>query len=226
MNEERMILAQLSDIQKQGSEVWLINVYKGFPISFPAKIRSVSDDSALLSVHRYQTVCIRSSRLTYIKNIHLKQPVKAEVTSLDLDYNLAVLKYFQYTSTTIGNRETIRVEPDHPTSVQISNGIISKGELINISIHGVGMYLDQASFAPRAFGVGQKVDLIVRLYPEREVFLKGVVRNVISDEVNIRYRLGIRTFPDANAEVLLSHFIAQRQVKILREIKSMLGENE
>ncbi len=222
MNEERIILAQLRDIQKKGAEVRLINVYKGFPISFPAKIRSVSDDSALLSVHRYQTVCIRFSRFTYIKSAYLKQTVKAEVTSLDLDHYLAVLKYFQYSSATIGNRESIRVEPEFPTIVQISNGIISKGELINISIHGLGMYLDQASFAPRAFGVGQKVDLIVHLYPQRELLLRGVVKNVISDDVNTRYRLGIRTFPDANAEALLSHFIAQRQVKILREIKSLL----
>ena len=220
MSIEKEILTQLTAIQKQGNDIRLINVYKGFPISFPAKIKSVSSEAVMLSVHRYQTVCIRYSRDTNIKSPYLKQIIKAAVSYLDFDHNLAVARDFSYSSASIGDRELIRVEPNSTIFVYISNNIISKGELINISTYGLGLFLDISSFTPRSFGVGQKVDLSFEIFPNQNLNIKGIVKNVIFEDNNYRYRLGIYTNPDAAAALALSRYIAQRQQQILREIKS------
>ena len=49
-----------------GGEANLFNVYKGVPLSFPAKIVSIGDDALNVLTDSYQTVCMYIEK----KNVH------------------------------------------------------------------------------------------------------------------------------------------------------------
>ncbi len=223
MSEQIEILTALRKIFIAKKDIKLINVYKGVPISFAGRVASVSNESVLLHINKYQTVCIKQVHYTYMRDALLAQVVRADITTLDFAKNLAVASFFSYAGTTIGDRTQIRVEPEEGLPVVISNGIYSKAEVINLSIRGLGILIDQGSFTTRAFGVGQHVDLRLALpiINQAPINLSGVVKSVNPIEYSKKFRLGIQTFPDAPVELILSKYVTQRQAEILREIKSL-----
>ncbi|MEI7988418.1 MAG: PilZ domain-containing protein [Chloroflexota bacterium] len=224
MNQSREVLENLTEIQIAGQLVKLINVYKSVPISFDARIKSISFDAVLLKVHKYQAFCMQQSKYTYIDSNMLPKVVKGYVVNLDVDKNLAVLTDLSYIEGRIGDRELIRVEPKGSVNVLLINGIKSNGDLVNISLRGIGIFLDQGSFTPKAFGEEQRILLNFQMpNSDQKINIIGVVKNVSLDKAMKRYRIGIQIYPDQNTELEISRYVAHRQAEILREIKMLLG---
>lgn len=223
MNELTEILRLLRWIKASGKKVKLFNEYKGVPISFEATIMGVSEDSVLLQINKYQTVCIFQSRLTYIRHEVLPQVVRGTVNTLDALKDLAVATELKYCGTMIGDRAQIRVVPEEPIIAMVANKIQAPGLLADLSLHGAGIVLDQASYTARTFGAGQQIQLDFLLPgPERQrISMNALVKSAATDERTKKVRIGLQTFPDAVMELILSRYIAKRQAVILREIKSL-----
>jgi len=223
MNEITEILRLLRWIKASGKKVKLFNEYKGVPISFEATIMGVSEDSVLLQINKYQTVCIFQSRQTFIRHEVLPQVVKGAVNTLDAIKDLAVVTELAYCGTMIGDRAQVRVVPEEPVIAMILNKIQAPGILTDLSLHGAGIVLDQASYSARSFGAGQQIqlDFILPGSERTRISMNSMVKSAVLNERNKKVRIGLQTFPDTNMELTLSRYIAKRQAVILREIKSL-----
>lgn len=223
MNELTEILRLLRWIKASGKKVKLFNEYKGVPISFEATIMGVSEDSVLLQINKYQTVCILQSRITFIRHEVLPQVVRGTVNTLDAMKDLAVASELVYCGTMIGDRAQVRVVPEEPIIAMVANKIKASGLLADLSLHGASIILDSASYTARTFGAGQQIQLdFILPGPERHrISMNALVKSASTVERSKRVRIGLQTFPDANMELTLSRYIAKRQAVILREIKSL-----
>jgi hypothetical protein len=110
-----------------------------------------------------------------------------------------------------------------------------RGELADISQDGLAIYLPRLFFSPRVFFKGARVVITLRLpgdyssNPSRpgpilsdpKVDIHALVANIRLDEAHSRCRIGLKILPNDPPRPLIAQFIAQRQVEIIREIKTM-----
>jgi len=152
-----MVFRQLADSYK---DVRLLNVYKGVPISYEAKIIEVADKSALFRTEKYQIVCLNYEGRTYVQSLFLPKIVNAKVQDVDFLRNESVLGDFEYASGRIGARTQVRVIPE-----KTIEGLITMheslqafpGELADLSLDGMGFFTHLDILLPENFQKGEKV---------------------------------------------------------------------
>ena len=137
------IFAGLSAADK---EINLLNVFKGVPLSFPAKITNVERDYISVLTDTHQAVCMYLEKFTYIQSLEFPEIVRAEVFDLDAKKQIAVLGAFSEVKSDIGSRNLVRIQPQEPLEGQIQlpeNDLIERGELADISQNGLAVYVSK-----------------------------------------------------------------------------------
>jgi hypothetical protein len=160
------VFRQLSDSYK---DVRLLNVYKGVPISYEAKIIEVADQSALFRTEKYQIVCLDYEGKTHVQSLFLPKIVIAKVHDIDILRNESVLGDFEYTSGRIGARTQVRVMPEKTIEglIRVVESPQSfPGELADISLDGLGFFTHVETLLPENFQKSAKVTI--------ELYLPGV----------------------------------------------------
>lgn len=131
-------------IAKEKQEIRLINVYKGFPISYPAQITGIDRKAIQIKTNPFQIVCIYQNKETYLRNDAFPATVSAGVMRVNFSESEAVLTHFKYVSKGIGDRRQVRVEP-----MDLIKGTIKPsekrlnltGDLADISLDGLAILL-------------------------------------------------------------------------------------
>ncbi len=162
-HEILMVFRQLADSYK---DVRLLNVYKGVPISYEAKIIEVADKSALFRTEKYQIVCLNYEGITHVQSLFLPKIVIAKVHDIDFLRNESVLGDFEYTSGRIGARTQVRVIPEKTIEGLIcvqENLQAFPGELADISLDGLGFFTHVETLLPEYFQKGVKVHVELNL---------------------------------------------------------------
>jgi hypothetical protein len=144
----------------------LLNIFQGVPIAYPATITSIGSDSISVITEKYQMVCLYRDKETFIQNPELHSVVKARVSNLYISQLQATLTDFSYVENGIGDRRQVRVLPKE----QVTGGLqiadrseMIGGELADISLEGIGIYIPEKEFSPRSFRHGRKVAINYRL---------------------------------------------------------------
>jgi hypothetical protein len=218
-----MIKKILNTLNKQ-QNVRFYNLFKGVSISFEGNLARIIEDTATFDVHRYQALCMRFERHTLFTGNLFPKPISAFVGGIDLQTNKVLLMNFKYAEGTIGGRTQVRVTPDGPILVKLSNNPRLVGELIEISLGGIGMRIHKNAISNSIQpGNAVTIELVIPLNVSglyESISLKGVIRNKI-EKSNDAYRLGIQTFPEKKSEIIIQHYIARRQSEIIKELKSL-----
>ncbi|MHC1784396.1 MAG: hypothetical protein AB9891_16845 [Anaerolineaceae bacterium] len=144
----------------------LLNVYKGVPLSFPAKIIEVGDTYLRVLTDTHQMVSMYLEKSTLIQSEDLPEIVRAEVIELDIKKHMAFLTNFHYVEKGIGNRAEVRIEPKDPLPSQLQDNeeqITLKGELADISREGMGIYLDRANYSSKLIHPNAQLEVIFNL---------------------------------------------------------------
>jgi hypothetical protein len=160
------IMDQFVLMAKNEGGTHLLNVYKGVPLSFPAKIVEVGDGYLRVLSDTYQMVCMYLEKSTLIQSEYLTEIVQAEVIELDVAKKMALLTNFRYVEKGIGNRTEVRIQPKEPVSSEISDkedSIIIQGELADISREGIGIYIDRMQFPNKLIYPDAFVDIMLEL---------------------------------------------------------------
>lgn len=221
---------QLKQLLKNKEAVKFINVYHGVPVSYIGNIEDIQNDLVSFRVHPTQILCIKVQGYTFLQNDHLPQTLKGTLISSDLKENIVMLSHFVTASNSIGQREYIRVIPTNPIDVSvITEQMIAarihsfRAGLVEVSLHGIGIYLNSDLFELGYTGRGKQIDLRFNLPEEdgqqRPVILKGIVRNAERVFARRSVRMGLQTFPDKFTEAFLCRYIASRQNDVLKEIR-------
>jgi hypothetical protein len=167
--ENHEILTVFRQLSESNKDVRLLNVYKGVPVSYEAKIVEVADKSALFRTDKYQIVCLDFEGKTHIQSLFLPKIVIAKVHDIDFLRNECVLGDFEYTSGRIGARTQVRVIPEKTIEGIIRVGESPQsfpGELADISLDGLGFHTHAETLLPENFQKGIKVTI--------ELYLPGV----------------------------------------------------
>lgn len=160
------ILELLRRVAAAEAEIRLLNVYQGIPIAFPAAIVFVGQNSITVKTERYQLVCLYHERQTYIQYPGFPAVIRARVERLEPQVLQAVLSEFEYTREGIGERRQIRVWPKEGVTGELylpDRAEAIKGELADLSLDGMGIYLTDGEYYAHLFRQGRKVAISFRL---------------------------------------------------------------
>ncbi len=144
----------------------LLNVYKGVPLSFPAKIIEVGDAYIRVLAETHQMVSMYLEKSTLIQSVELPEIIQAEVIELDIKKHLALLANFRFMEKGIGNRSEVRIEPRDPLPSKLEDRgeqMTLKGELADISREGLGIYLETAFFSNKIIYQNAIIDVLFTL---------------------------------------------------------------
>lgn len=227
MAEYEEIMDGLAQIAAAKQAVRLINVYKGFPITYEAEILNIDENGVLFKVHRYQALCLWLGNQTYIKTALFPEILRASAIGVDIEEERAMLAHFEFMGKGIGLRRTVRVQPKDTIEVTITARTMRvKTVLADISVHGLAVYLDAFFFNPRVFKIDEEVSLLLHLpdpnsVVRTEVRLNGHIRSVVRETAQ-RIRIGILIQQKEDANVPeLSRYVTLRQAEVLKEIRML-----
>ncbi|HEY9076507.1 MAG TPA: PilZ domain-containing protein [Anaerolineaceae bacterium] len=231
MEQTQEILDRINQIVQAKETIHFLNCYRGISISYEGVLREMGQNSAIFSTRKYQLLCMRLEAVTYLQSNLLPEIVKARVSSVDIGREIVSLTKFEYTTSSIGNRMQIRVEPDEPVRTVVINKLGVACEMIEISLHGLSVYMNPANFDWRLFQRNSRVMVEFTLREPNQgrshlVRVPGVIKYVSVNTQNRTIRLGLFTSPDNPTEAFLSHYIASRQADLLKEIRSLLEIEE
>lgn len=177
MAEDLMALfSQMANSQKHTN---LLNVYKGVPLAFPAKIVEVGDTYLRVLTDTYQMVSMYLEKKTLIQSDLLPEIVLAEVIELNPLKRMALLSNFSYVEKGIGNRTEVRIQPKDPVASEIHDiqeNITLQGVLADISRDGLGVYMERRKFSSKLIYPNAQININLEL-PEE--YLKDLPKNKI-----------------------------------------------
>lgn len=160
------ILDLLRRVATAEAEIRLLNVYQGIPIAFPAAIVYVGQNSITVKTERYQLVCLYQERQTYLQYPGFPSVIRARVERLEPHALQASLYEFEYVREGIGERRQIRVWPKDGVTGELhlpDRTETIRGELADISLDGMGIYLPEGEYYAHLFRQGRKVAISIRL---------------------------------------------------------------
>lgn len=219
------ILANFRDLLKRGSGtgVKLVNYYKGLPISYPATLVEVSGQALELDVHPQQAVALGLSGFTCIKCGNFNSALLAEVKYSDVRRMMATLHRFSYVDLMVEQRASLRLELDPPCDGEIAlPGRTLSIKALDLSLGGFSVKTSEPSQLARGDEVSLRV-MIPNLLQNTTTPLQvdATVVDAVEESEGDLCRFTI--ISDPQAEGILSRFIFQRQVDLIRELKELSG---
>ncbi|WP_224961703.1 PilZ domain-containing protein [Geomonas subterranea] len=219
------ILGGFRDLVKRGPAVGvkLLNYYKGLPISYPATLVEVSGEILELDVHPQQAVALGISGRTCIKCGTFAHTLLAEVKDADVRRMMASLHNFSYVDLMVEQRASLRLELEPPADAEITiAGRKVAAKALDVSLGGFSALSSERSLLEKGDEVLLKV-MIPNLLHNTVTPLElpaTVVELAEADGGELcRFSIG----SDPQIEGVLSRFIFQRQVDLIRELKEMSG---
>ena len=165
MAENIEIAALFKRAAKANQTIYLLNVYKGVPISYEATLVDVSWATVKVKTQKYQVVCLYRERETYVQSRLWTDTLHARVVDVDILKTEAVLTNFEYVKSRIGERTRVRVQPEEPMEGDIQAKDLNQSfrcELADLSQDGVAIYIPSRLFSPLIYVKGTPVTLDLR----------------------------------------------------------------
>jgi len=204
---------------KEGSVVNLTNYYRGLPVSYPAKILGVERGNLDLDVNVQQAVAMESDRYTLIRSTLFPDPIVAQVQYINVKKHVASLSKLCFVEILAEKRGAVRLNLDPPVKITLqSQDQVIDGELVDLSLQGIAVTVDNF------FTLESGTEMSAKFMLPDPVLLKQTLFKVPSMLVDIAgsgspYRYKLKIFPEKHQEQLMSRYIFQRQVEIIRGLK-------
>lgn len=233
MTENKLkILEDLSYIASQKRTVNLITNFRGVPINLSASVIrcSAATSQVRLCVHHRQIISLRVTDQILVQSDLFSEMVIADIDQVDLHSKTINLNNLRYVTGSMGNRKNVRVQPESPLHAEIiaSHGFNLLGEVIDISLNGLSIRLDNENLPNDDFLASQKsVEIrfglpISDLDTIHDLTIQAKIAYTKPSQQFIR--IGLLTFLDAPGQEAMRRYIFDRQTAILNEIKQMNNE--
>lgn len=222
VDEDRVrIVATFRDLLKSGSlrDFRLVTYYKGLPISYPATVVEISSGVLDLDVHQQQAVALESTQQVFIRCSSFDSAILADVQNVDVRRMTAALKNFRFVEVMADRRESLRLELEPRTEVGISGAIGTlQGTLSDISLGGCCVRTQKELRMERGTQWNLRLNIPNLLHNsmhsiETSSCYLDSTRQADEDVCSFSFE------SDPNNEAIISRYIFQRQVEIIRELK-------
>jgi len=215
------ILDGLKRLARPQPLISLLNYYKGVPISYEASLRRFDLNTATLSVHKHQAVCLALEGQTCLQSKPLSLAVQASVVAVDVGAGTARLANFRPAAYTTGRRLAVKPNPDQPVEVEIlAQNWTVHGRLEAISLVSIGIYLPASEiFFEPVIVLREDADLRLRLRlpgAEEPVELAGTVSYGLPQQSD--YALRVKPADEANALKAIQSYILHRHEAAAQEL--------
>lgn len=150
----------LEQAVRNQSEIRLLNIFKGLPISYDARVNFIGGSEIQVQSNVYQIACLYFQRETYLLGEDLPFILHSQVVNLHLGREEATLANLEAADKGIGDRMQIRVEPEEPMVVVVRfEGSSSEFHalLADISAEGAGIYFEDYMFPSRLCQRGNEI---------------------------------------------------------------------
>ena len=217
MASNPQILSDLRVIQEAGHQIELLTTYKGVPFICRAIIDEIREESIIVKAQDACMVCLGKDKKPRVLGSDYFEPSVAKVVSLDLQSGEIELGNFTYIGTKLGERMLIRVEPGDPIAVNIlSEKQQSSGQIVDISINGIGVRIGAADYNP-TLKPGTIVRAQFRLN-NGEIDLAGTVLSAF--RIDDAYRLSIRFNQNGPQKMIIFRYLIDRRAEIAKELEA------
>ena len=212
MSIDRNIKADLLDRVSINQSFDFMNVYKGLPLVYKARLQSVGEKSAKFKVDPPSSICLGWENCTTILEDANTNAINANVVNFDIKNGLVELTDFKYANRGIGYRMMVRVEPKDiiPVNIIYKNQTIP-GDLADISLTGFGVRTQTLG----NLQLRETVQLEVTLMEQRITPI-GTLINITEEDDGLR--LAIRFGVEMTIPVATARYITHRRAEIHREI--------
>jgi len=217
--DSKQIVATLNAMKggMLSNDLRLLNFYNEIPVSYGATIDYIEQDMVDLSAHQHQIAVMKYEKKTILRSQHFKHDVIANVFRANLNSSLATITNLAYAVVRADRRRFVRVAIKERIEVLFTDGDLKlHGMLVDISLCGVAMVAGQNS-AIETFNEGA---IILTLAGKPISFPAKLVKIIPSGSES---RYVFETEIGSKEEALISQYIFQRQVEIIRELKDSLA---
>lgn len=222
LDEDRARIADgFKEIIKRGMRVSLrlVNYYKGLPLSYPATLVEMERGILELDVHQQQAVVLDACRYAFIKCDYFDKPILAETQSVNVRRMMASLRNFTFIEIMAEHRNALRLELEPKTDAEIrNNGFLLTGKVHDLSLGGFSIAQNGRCELPKGAEVMLRVQ-VPNLLQSNLVSLETQARHIETVRENGADICRFSMVADPKNEGILSRFIFQRQVEIIRELK-------
>ena len=205
-----------------GQSFSFLNYYKEIPVSYDAKLLSIENEMAEFGIHEYQAKVITIERQALIY-AHEKSAIKDDMVAEAFYVNVAkkrvILCKFGYAKISAHLRRFVRVMIDIPVAANLlfdENDI--PGNIIDISIGGIAVRVETNEL----LNIGMVVNMFLHL-PDiqsgaiNKIEISGTVVKILNEDTSSVCYIEFR--PENKIHQLISYFINQRQVEIIKGLK-------
>ncbi|MBK7453608.1 MAG: hypothetical protein IPJ46_07785 [Anaerolineales bacterium] len=190
------LLQVLRQLAQKRSEIKMLNIYKGLPISYETSIDSIGDSEIQMRSNKHQIACLYYQGESYLQVEELPFIIRSQVMSLNLAKENAIFSNFEAVKNNIGSRGQIRVEPNEPLIVAIQfNGSASEilAPLADISAGGASVYFETYMFPARLSQPGTGLTMTISLPDSASQKLKKLTQKPSVE--NRKLSMPLRTNP-------------------------------
>lgn len=217
-DDEMAILSMLRAAVSAGrtsTGLALLNVFKGIPISNNAELLDINDRYAAFRTSPLQILTIRLTDEAVIRVPSTDTTAMGKVNYLDDTRNIVSLKEFSFADVHVDKRMAVRVELHPPLGVLLDvDGNRISGTVWDMSIDGCHMSTVAGAILEKAHTVILKLKFMHN-NAVREVGIPARVQTGAPGSCILFFE------HTAETENALSHFLYQRQVEIIHELKGV-----
>lgn len=205
------------------NDIYLLNYYKGVPVSYEASIIDVDREKATVffNVHRNQLVVMGMEKQTLIRSSHFRRDMVADINYVRHKKREVALMNFIYVDILSDKRNFVRVEVDETVDMKVyfDNRVVT-GTCIDLSLKSIAAFIDggEELFANAPDLVRISADLASENFSQRVEVDAKVFK--VSKE-NGRWKAIFELYPDKRTELLISQYLIQKQIELVRELKEL-----
>ena len=216
--DNKQIVKILQEIAsgERSNDLRVLNYFHEIPVSYPGTVENVEDDMVDISVHQNQAVVMHLQKMTFLKSRHFPHDVVANVFRADVNKCFAILTKFAYAQVRAERRQFVRVKLDGKIPVSfISSAFQFNGTVDDISIGGMCVCAEPSDAVET-----QTEGVLAVVLDTARMEIPATLLKVFDEDGVTKYVFELDA--DSKIESKISHFIFQRQLEIIREIKDSL----
>lgn len=206
------------------NDTYLLNYYKGVPVSYEASIVDIDrgKETVFFNVHRNQLVVMGMEKRTLIRSSHFRRDLVADINYVRHKKREVALMNFIYVDILSGKRNFVRVEVDETVEMKVSfDNRVAIGRCIDLSLKSIAAFIDGGgdllTAAPDLVRIS--ANLTAGSFVPQQVEVDAKVYKI--SEENGRWKVIFELFPNKKTELLISQYLVQKQIELVRELKEL-----
>ncbi|UFS69892.1 PilZ domain-containing protein [Geomonas sp. RF6] len=219
--EQQKFIQRLQELHAfpEPAPITLTNVYKEIPISHPATIREVNGKYVELNTSELQLASISQCDEAYLQSPLLDWTLLGRLCSIDMRRSSVKLGDFREAELDVLKRKTVRVRLKKPVTVRLK----TEHETIVGAVHDVSLGGSCINTVVRdGLSEGGTLEMELSL-PALDTDCLCIPCKVVAIEGDAPpFRCSFSFDHTSRSEQVLSVFIYQRQLEIVRELKEAL----